>query len=79
MTRGSESGTGLWDLAFGLAVAAAGLTILLIWCLASSPRDGLAFQKSLPALSPCDKSTTPQNKADRIFAKPANPERENGR
>jgi hypothetical protein len=41
----------MWDLTFGLAVAAAGATIVLLWCLAGSPHVGRAAKKSVPPLS----------------------------
>jgi len=62
----AERGIQMWDLAFGLAVVAAGLTTILIWCLVRSSPVRMASMKSVPA-SPSPATTT----ADWDSASPA--------
>jgi hypothetical protein len=48
----ASSADGMWDLTFGLAVAAAGAIIVLLWCLAGSPHVGRTSKKGVPPLPP---------------------------
>jgi len=54
----AERGIQMWDLAFGLAVVAAGLTTILIWRLVCSSPVRMASMKSVPA-SPSPATATP--------------------
>jgi hypothetical protein len=65
----ASSADGMWDLTFGLAVAAAGAIIVLLWCLAGYPHVGRASKKSVPPLPAAltDPAPDPTAKEQRIL------------